>query len=114
MMSELQERGITAILNVAWEVNDLEYPPEEFKMVKVGLWDGVGNKPEMKSLAVMALRTLIDAGHTVAVHCLHGASRSPYIVFRYLAEKENVQIEALYKEFRTQYPDITISPLNYD
>ena len=114
MREALQERRITAILNVAWEVNDFIFQPQEYKMVKVGLWDGKGNRPEMKALAVMALRCLLQAGHTVLVHCLHGGSRSPYIVFRYLSETENRTMDAIYLEFRAQYPDITISPLNYD
>lgn len=114
MKSELQQRGITAILNVAWEADDPQYQPSEFRMVKIGLWDGTGNRPEMKALAVIALRNLIDSGHTVLVHCLHGGSRSPYIVFRYLCEVEHRTMDAIYQEFRAQYPDITISPLNYD
>lgn len=113
---ELKGLGITAILNVAWEVNDPEYSPEDFKMVKVGLLDSSNNPDWLKSLAIIAFGSLVENGEIVLIHCLHGASRSPYIALRYLAEKEKRAIENLYDEFMPQFPpgQINISPLNYN
>ena len=113
--SVLMAHGITAVLNVADNCNDHLYNGLEFAQIKIGLMDNTQNPVFLKDMAVQALKVLIDNGHTVLVHCVSGASRSPYVIFRYLAETEHRTMDAIYKEFITQYPDagITISPLNY-
>ena len=113
-IAKLKELGINAILNVAYEVTDSIREPGDFMMVKIGLMDSPGNPDFMKSLAVIALSDMLHAGRTVLVHCAHGASRSPYIVFRYLAETEHRAIEAVYAEFLPIYPHMFLSPLNYN
>lgn len=111
---ELQRLGINAILNVAWEVDDPVYAQTDFVMVKVGLTDNDQNPSWLKNLAILNLRSLLDNGKTVLVHCGAGFSRSPYVAIRYIAETENRTIESVYKEFMSTYPlQIGISPLNY-
>lgn len=112
---ELQRLGITAILNVAWEVDDPQYRPEEFLQVKIGMTDDTKNPDWLKSLVMITLNSLLDNGHTVLVHCMAGASRSAYFATRYVSEKEHRSMDAVYNEMIATFPpgSITVSPLNY-
>ncbi|MEK6881265.1 MAG: dual specificity protein phosphatase family protein [Nanoarchaeota archaeon] len=101
-MEKLKEFNITAILNVAYQVNDPEY--KDFLMVKIGLHEFSPNPDFFKDLAIIVLSTLIDNGYKVLVHCHAGAHRSPYIAFRYLAEKQNKTIDQIYQEMMPKIP----------
>ncbi len=97
----LKNMGVTAVLNVAFEVNDPAY--EDFLMTKVGLTDDRFNTEDQKAMAVDTLKTLLDQGKTVMVHCMAGASRSPYIAARALCEIEGCGIDTIYDQVIAQY-----------
>lgn len=112
---ELQRLGINAILNVAWEVDDPQYAPQDFLMLKIGLLDSSENPGWLKDMAAITLQNLLENDKTVLVHCMAGASRSAYFAIRYISEKEHRTMEALYNEYIATFPpgSITVSPLNY-
>lgn len=109
----LKALGITTIFNVAREVDDPNY--SDFRMIKLGFTDDANNPGWLKNLGMLMLRSLIDNGETVLIHCMAGASRSAYFAVRYIAETEQRNIEAVYQEFIASLPpgQITVSPLNY-
>lgn len=109
-VAKLKELGITAILNVGYQVTDPEH--KDFLMVKVGLHEFSPNPDFFKSLAVIALSSLIDNGQKVLIHCAAGAHRSPYIAFRYLAEKNGKTIDEIYQEMMPKIPWGIIYPHN--
>lgn len=111
----LQSLGITAIFNVAEELDDPQYSPLEFTQIKIGFSDNDKNPGWLKNLGMLTLRSLLDNGKKVLIHCMGGASRSPYFAVRYIAETEHRTIEAVYQEFIATLPpgQITVSPLNY-
>ena len=109
-MYELQQYNISAILNVAWDL-DIRYPRfnytgsieddnEHLNMQynKVGLVDGTGNQPGMLISAMLALHqfltprsleekdqgTYLQPVQNVLVHCHSGHSRSVTIAALYL------------------------------
>lgn len=101
-LENLQTLGIDAILNVAYEETDPNY--KDLIMVKVGLHEFESNPPFLISMAVIALENLITNGRTVLIHCHAGAHRSPYIAFRYLAEKEKTSLDEVYVKFMPIIP----------
>lgn len=105
-LEELKAHGITAILNVALDQNDPDYFNEGISTIKVGLGDCDYNKPHIKELAVSILEKLLDAGEVVYVHCVAGASRSPYVVGKYLAKKEGKDLQTVMTELHTLRPEV--------
>jgi protein-tyrosine phosphatase len=81
---DVRKNSITAMVNLTSE--EPNHVPDNVKVVWVPLLDGFDNKPEQFADAVKALKTLVDAGHNVLVHCRMGMSRSPTVVAAYLAE----------------------------
>lgn len=100
--TRLKELGIDAILNVSHNENDPAY--SDILSIKIGLNEFTHNPDFFVSMAVLALENLITNGRTVLIHCYAGAHRSPYIAFRYLAEKEHRTLDAVYKEFIPTIP----------
>lgn len=94
----LKTNGITAVLNVALDQPDPDFFNEGIRNVYIGLGDCNYNKPHMKELAIFALEKLLDAGEIVYVHCVAGASRSPYVVGKYLERKEGRTTEDVMAE----------------
>ena len=74
---DLERLGIRSVLNVAWDL-DYKVSPNVFP-VKVGLFDGPGNRYAAFSLAVKTLEELIKMG-SVMIHCHEGVSRSPTVL----------------------------------
>jgi protein-tyrosine phosphatase len=109
-IDSLMRHGITAVLNVAYEVSDPHH--KDFLMIKIGLREFHPNPDFFKAMAINTLANLIENGHTVLIHCYAGAHRSPYIAFRYLAEKQNRPIEEVYKEIMPNVPWGIINPPN--
>ena len=101
-IDRLKELGINAILNVGYEVTDPIY--KDILMVKIGLHEFEPNPNFFKSLAVISLSVLIENGHKVLIHCHAGAHRSPYIAFRYLAEKSGRELNDIYLEMMPKIP----------
>ena len=101
-LDKLRELGINALLNVGYEVTNPIY--KDLLTIKIGLHEFQPNPDFLKALAVISLSTLIDNGYKVLVHCHAGAHRSPYIAFRYLAEKNNKTIDEVYCEMKPKIP----------
>jgi len=87
----LQSQKITAVLNVAWDL-DIVYPsrsPNTHAFVleyqKVGLIDGPGNRPETLMAAVWMLGQLTERHERILVHCHAGVSRSTTVTALHLA-----------------------------
>lgn len=104
-LEELKANGITAVLNVALDIADPDFFNEGISTVKVGMGDCDYNKPHIKALAVSILEQLIDAGEIVYVHCVAGASRSPYVVGKYLAKKEGKDLQTAMTEIHSLRPE---------
>lgn len=107
-IDKLKELGITAILNVGYQVTSPNH--KDFLMVKVGLHEFDPNPDFFKRLAVKVLDSLIKNGNKVLIHCHAGAHRSPYIAFRYLAEKNNKTLDEVYREMMPLVPWNIIYP----
>lgn len=110
----LHSNRITAVLNVALDCEDPDFFNEGISNVKVGLGDCDYNKPHMKELAVLALEKLLMAGEIVYVHCVAGASRSPYVVAKYLAKTEGSNLRDKTMELHTLRPEVFPQSPLYD
>ena len=82
--SILKAAGITAILNVAKDLDNPFLSPNNFSLHKVGLGDGSGNTEENLLGAIKTLHSLLSEGHRVLIHCHEGRSRSSSVVAAYL------------------------------
>jgi len=106
----LKAAGITAILNVAWDLTNKTTTHNEFKMCKVGLVDGGGNNPTIAASAVMVLKGLLEDGHIALVHCHEGKSRSVAVVASLLVlEKEYRNFDAAHAEIQ-RYRQTGLNP----
>lgn len=101
-VEELKRLGITAVLNVAYEVSDPHH--KDFVMVKIGLHEFKENPAFLKNMAIEAIRKLIDHDHTVLIHCYAGAHRSPFIAFSYIAEVTGDSLDEVYKDILPGIP----------
>lgn len=88
--SILEESNITAILNVAGDLFQSDMGKVYSHM---GLTDGPGNDKIDMLAAIDKLGELLDAGHTVLVHCHMGVSRSPTIVAAYIARNDKISLD---------------------
>lgn len=111
---DLKEKGITSILNVAYE---LKRPARyvdifpDLTWVQVSLDDDFGNKPYMKELAVHSLKTMLYNKETVMIHCSAGMSRSVYILVKALADIESKDISLIFDEVQRLHFIATRGPL---
>ena len=109
----LKENGITAILNVAYEINDPEYGPGEIKMIKIALTDNDSNEKYMKRLAVDAAKRVMEGGGRLLVHCNAGQSRSVYVCTMAIAELEGKNHHDVWNEIKKLHPFAMFGPLFY-
>jgi protein-tyrosine phosphatase len=91
----LKSLGITAILNVAKDLDNNKLDPQEFSLNKIGLGDGDGNDLEDIGTALQVLQKLLLNGHKVLVHCHEGKSRSVGLVATYIHLKRPAQFNSL-------------------
>lgn len=112
-LDALKALGITAVLNVADNSLDPYYRATTVLMVKVGLEDNGLNDPGAKDLAVAMLDDLLNLGYKVLVHCVAGASRSPYVVAKHLAWTEGMSIEDALAEVNRLRPEAFLQPVLY-
>lgn len=110
-IANLQANYVTAVLNVAFEINDPTYGPTEIRYIKVGLMDNNQNRQYMKDLAVSTLVDLMTKGEIVLVHCAAGLSRGVYVVAKALAQLENRDIHEVFLEIKHERPMSMESPL---
>ena len=106
----LHENGITAVLNVAYDL-DIRFPsldssPYRFAIEyhKVGLIDGPGNEATTLAAAVYMLAQLFERHKKVFVHCHAGISRSTTVVTVYLAETERINLNDALAVVQKQRP----------
>lgn len=111
-LQQLKDSGITALLNVAHEVNDPNnWERSEFRMCKVGMTDNVENPPYLKELAVSTLKNLLLNGEKVLCHCAAGASRSVWVICKTLGDLEGKDPRHILEEIQTINPFATYGPL---
>lgn len=108
---ELRAQGITAVLNVAFELNDPEMDPLLIKTLKVGLMDADLNEKYMKRLAVDAAKRLLEGGDILFVHCAAGQSRSVYVCTMAIAELEGKNHHDVWNEIKKLHPFAMFGPL---
>jgi hypothetical protein len=84
MHADLKVDGITAILNVACDLEGKRGWSKGIEYAQCGLMDGPGNNMASYYAAVMMLASLVRAGKRTLVHCHKGQSRSPAVVIMYL------------------------------
>jgi len=101
-VDKLKEFGITAIVNVGYEVTSPNH--KDFLMIKIGLKEFQPNPEIAKHLIIITLRSLIHNGHKVLIHCHAGAHRSPFIAFSYLADIQLKTLDDVYQEFMPKVP----------
>lgn len=107
----LRAQGITAVLNVAYELNDPEFDPKIVKGLKVGLMDSGENADFMKKMAVETAKNLINNGETLLVHCAAGLSRSVYVCTMTIAELEGKDWHDVFIEVQKIHPFALLGPL---
>jgi len=106
----LQENGITAVLNVAYDLDlrlpSLDSSPHRFEIEyhKVGLIDGFGNEATTLAAAVYMFAQILNRHKKVFVHCHAGISRSTTVVSLYLAETERISFNDALEIVQTQRP----------
>ena len=90
---QLEKVGITAVLSLHWfPAPVLDEPLVQCQVV---LDDGPGTTVELLHEAICALDALLIE-HKVLVHCMEGASRSPFVVACHIALRDKIGLlEAL-------------------
>ena len=94
----IKKNGITAVLNVAFDVPGQVFDPREIDFVKIGLGDYNKNKEYLKRLAVDTLKNMLYNGEKVLVHCAVGASRSVWVICQAISELERKHINDVLEE----------------
>lgn len=110
-LAKMKELGINAVLNVADNSLDPYYRATEILMVKVGLEDNDLNDPKAKDLTILILKKLLEANYKLLIHCVAGASRSPYIVARYLSETEGGTMQEKLAELKKLRQEVLLENL---
>lgn len=108
---ELLAQGITAILNVGYEIDDPPMPPQVIRYIKVGLTDSADNQDYMKKLAVDSMIEMLNKGEKVLVHCAAGLSRSVYVAVMAVAHIEQKDWHDVFAELQKEHPFALIGPL---
>lgn len=101
----LEEKGITHILNVAYGVENCF--PEKFIYRTLPLLD----VPETNILSIFQttnefLRTSIESGGKVYVHCNAGVSRCSTVVAAYLIKTENMKADEILQQMKEVRPTV--------
>jgi hypothetical protein len=106
----LRGNGITAVLNVAWDL-DIVYPSRSvgasvfaLEYQKVGLIDGPGNRPETLMAAVWMLGQLAERHDRILVHCHAGVSRSTTVTALHLATTNGESFRECLNRVRERHP----------
>lgn len=107
----LLREGITAVLNVAYEIDDDPLPPQVIRYVKVGIADNNLNQDYMKKLAVKTMKDMLDKDEVVLVHCAAGLSRSVYTAVMAVAEREDKDWHDIFDELKKIHPFAMVGPL---
>ena len=100
----LKESGITALLNVAIDL-DLEAQGICLEQ-KVGLIAGEGNTLEVYDRAVTIGRLMIENGQKILVYCHEGKDRSPLVAISILSLLNNSSFAEEMTEFKDKTPEL--------
>lgn len=116
---DLQEAGITAIVNVADNVDQPNEVKQKYKCAAVALTEhwimgdasrlnrGDGRNPQfMIDMAIEVIKRLMDKGEVVMVHCLAGCHRSPSVIALYVTQYCNVPIQEQWRRMKSVRPGI--------
>ena len=108
----IRDAGITAILNLARDLDDQPLPTlPDVHRYHIGIMDGGGNNAIVAACALVLLGGLLKEGHKVLVHCHVGKSRSAALVASYLVKaKSHETIEEAEKELQSIRPRVDIHP----
>lgn len=88
-IQQLKREGVTAILSLYWFPTPMLGQPVVQRQVL--LHDGPGATVELLHEAISTLDTLLTE-HKVLVHCMEGASRSPFVVACHLALRDKISL----------------------
>lgn len=95
--TELRKRDIAEIVSLTHEA-----PPDGFPAAatvrRVPMTDGPQNEQSAFETAAEAVRSRLDAGVPVLVHCRSGASRSPAVAATALALERRVDLENAFQQ----------------
>lgn len=108
---QLKAAGITAVLNVAYEIDDPVVPPQMIRQIKIGMTDNNENQQYMKDLAVNTMEEMLHQKEVVLVHCAAGLSRSVYIAIMVVARLEKKDTNDVYLELQKIHPFALLGPL---
>jgi len=99
----LKQLGITSVINLSYELND---PVNRgVNWLKVGLTYDSRNQGKLINLAIDLIEKLRSSGESILVHCAAGMSRSPYVVAKWLADREYAgDLNKAYKELKKLHP----------
>lgn len=104
-VDRLKELGITAVLNlqteedflfwgIDWPALESAYQKAGVRLVRVPVQDfNAEDLREKLPACVDALEKLLQAEHTVLVHCSAGVNRSPSVVVAYLHWTQHMPLE---------------------
>lgn len=107
----IHDLGITAILNVAYEVDLPVWPPQKVRQVKVGMADNNENPESLKELAVDTAEKLLNSGEKLLINCAAGWSRSIYTCVMVLSRQDGEDWHNVYEEVQKLHPFALIGPL---
>lgn len=107
----INAEGITAILNVSYEMQDPPMYPSAIRQVKIGMSDNNENKQYMKDLAVYVMEKMMDEGEKVLVHCAAGLSRSVFVAVMAVANRENKEPHDVFDELQMEHAWAMYGPL---
>jgi predicted protein tyrosine phosphatase len=92
--TELATQGITAVVNMRIEYDDLDMGALPFAYLHLQVVDHDAPKLEQLSAGVAFMREQIEAGGKVLVHCAAGMGRAPSMAAAYLVSEGMTTAEA--------------------
>lgn len=107
----LEQAKVTHILNVASELHFTERVNLHYKKVAVDDDSCEADIREIMWESLMFIRTAIDDGGTVMVHCLEGKSRSACVVLAYMSIMCKYEWDASVAHLKQIRPIIDVFPL---
>ncbi|HOM18403.1 MAG TPA: dual specificity protein phosphatase family protein [Thermoguttaceae bacterium] len=115
-IDQLKELGITAVFSlqteedflfwgIDWPALESAYRKMDIELVRIPVQDfSPEDLREKLPACVAALEKLLQAGHTVFVHCSAGVNRSPSVVVAYLHWTQHMPLEEALEYVRQRRP----------
>lgn len=92
----LRDRSVTTVVSLTHQTPDVE--AADVVVVDVSMRDGPQNDRDAFTKAVTELRTALERGESVLVHCSAGASRSPAVAATALALHDDRPLEDAFEQ----------------